>query len=594
MKIKKLILKNFRAYKDITIDFDSDLNVIIGRNDVGKSTILEALDIFFEGGAVKIDISDCNVFSSKKEITIGVMLEVEKNRKYLLDEQVKTTLEEESLLNQAGFLEIHRVWDYSKKSIKKASLSTFFNSYYFKEFKDKPLINLKNQDLKKILSNRNLKCSNQSINSEIRKSIYKNLDNLSKENKLIQLDKEDAKRTWESIETELPMVFLFQSDRANKDSDKEVQDPLRVITKQVISTVEGELKKVETEIKNNIQKLGRLTIEKLKQLTPEISDTLEPNIKNKPWDSLFNFSFNDEKHIPINKRGSGVRRLILLSYFQVQADQKSTDNKNIIYAIEEPETSQHPNYQKMLIKSLQEISKKSKSQVFITTHTPEIAKLCNKEDLILLKKEGEEVSIDTSDDKMKEIANTLGLLPYLSKFCIFVEGKNDIIFLETINKNIQELKNIIDLQKSKVPILPAFGGNLKNWVNRAYVWESNIKAFHLYDRDQQDEVKKINDRNDKNKAQTTKFREMENYFSPSLVEKHFGIKFLKAEKQKWKEEDIVKLIITHKKNMFEKDIKNKMNKELVKKISKETLEDIGARDEVEGWFKTMKEMYDEG
>lgn len=47
MKIDKIILENFRGYKKRTeISFD-DLTVFIGKNDVGKSTILQALDIFF-------------------------------------------------------------------------------------------------------------------------------------------------------------------------------------------------------------------------------------------------------------------------------------------------------------------------------------------------------------------------------------------------------------------------------------------------------------------------------------------------------------------------------------------------------------------
>lgn len=46
MKIESLKLKNFRGYKEeIEIKFD-DLTVLVGKNDVGKSTILEALDIF--------------------------------------------------------------------------------------------------------------------------------------------------------------------------------------------------------------------------------------------------------------------------------------------------------------------------------------------------------------------------------------------------------------------------------------------------------------------------------------------------------------------------------------------------------------------
>ncbi|MBL4772605.1 MAG: AAA family ATPase, partial [Alcanivoracaceae bacterium] len=34
MKISKLELNNFRAYKNVIVDFDEDFNVIIGKNDI--------------------------------------------------------------------------------------------------------------------------------------------------------------------------------------------------------------------------------------------------------------------------------------------------------------------------------------------------------------------------------------------------------------------------------------------------------------------------------------------------------------------------------------------------------------------------------
>ena len=46
MKIKKIIINNFRAFKHAEIDF-ADFNCIIGKNDTGKSTILAALEWFF-------------------------------------------------------------------------------------------------------------------------------------------------------------------------------------------------------------------------------------------------------------------------------------------------------------------------------------------------------------------------------------------------------------------------------------------------------------------------------------------------------------------------------------------------------------------
>ena len=59
MKLRKVRIKNFRGYKDVSIDV-SNLNVIIGKNDVGKSTIIDALDIYFNDA--QIDITDLNVF----------------------------------------------------------------------------------------------------------------------------------------------------------------------------------------------------------------------------------------------------------------------------------------------------------------------------------------------------------------------------------------------------------------------------------------------------------------------------------------------------------------------------------------------------
>ena len=57
LKIKTLKVKNFRGYKDETvIDFEN-FTVFVGKNDVGKSTILEALDIFFNDGKNQKGIS---------------------------------------------------------------------------------------------------------------------------------------------------------------------------------------------------------------------------------------------------------------------------------------------------------------------------------------------------------------------------------------------------------------------------------------------------------------------------------------------------------------------------------------------------------
>ncbi|EDK8419701.1 OLD family endonuclease, partial [Campylobacter jejuni] len=57
MKLVKCKIENFRSYKNIEFKF-SDLSVIIGKNDVGKSTLFDALDIFFENNkALEDDVN---------------------------------------------------------------------------------------------------------------------------------------------------------------------------------------------------------------------------------------------------------------------------------------------------------------------------------------------------------------------------------------------------------------------------------------------------------------------------------------------------------------------------------------------------------
>ena len=43
MKIKQLRMQSFRGINDLTIDFDPQLNIVIGNNGSGKSSILDCL-----------------------------------------------------------------------------------------------------------------------------------------------------------------------------------------------------------------------------------------------------------------------------------------------------------------------------------------------------------------------------------------------------------------------------------------------------------------------------------------------------------------------------------------------------------------------
>lgn len=104
MKIKKIKLENFRTYKEeVSIELNN-LTVFVGKNDAGKSTILEALDIFFnEGkGVIKIDKDDVNkkaLEEGNNEIKITVIFD-SLPETLTIDSTNSTNLANEFLLNK--------------------------------------------------------------------------------------------------------------------------------------------------------------------------------------------------------------------------------------------------------------------------------------------------------------------------------------------------------------------------------------------------------------------------------------------------------------------------------------------------------------
>jgi len=606
MILKSLILKNFRSYQDFQVDFDHSLNVIIGKNDIGKSTILEALEIFFNSEKAKMEIEDLCVNSSSKEMAITVVFEPEAGKQYTID-TIPTSLQDEYLLNRDENLEILKVWDCSKDKLTTGSLKQYIKSYHPKAFIESPLICSKNSDLKKTYKDYKEEVEaagievRETTNSEMRQAIYKVSNFQEFEDTLIPIDKIDGKDVWSSISSDFPLFFLFQSDRANKDTDKDVQDPLKAITKTAIDEVVDQLEIVKKQIEESAKKIGEETIKKLSEMNPELASVLQPDISNKAWDSLFSFSFIGDDNIPMNKRGSGVRRLILLNYFRAEAERQNKNNKTIIYAIEEPETSQHPNHQQLLIEALCEIAEKENHQVIITTHSPEIAKICKDENLILINKIDGKNQLIQGEYKLKAITETLGITASLGKLVVCVEGENDRNFLLNINQQTSEFKSIIDLVSEKVSIIPMSGSNLKNWIEREYLQGSNVVEFHLYDKDGDEKYKKsieqINKRGNGSYGILTNLSEMENYIHHILYEAEFAIDCTNI-KGNWANENIPQFVLNKTAKFPKKDKENEnivkqiANGKLSKQMSKVFFEELGVFEEVKGWFEQMRKMYE--
>ncbi|MBP9017525.1 MAG: ATP-binding protein [Paludibacteraceae bacterium] len=608
MKIKKVILENYRAFYGRHEIELNDFTVFIGKNDQGKSTILEAIDIFInEGkGVAKIDNNDLNIRAKQEGIdqfSIGIVFE-NLPEKTVIDATNETNLKYEYLLNQEGDLEIYKIF----KNGKLAEKETYIRCYHpSNDDFLKDLLKKKIKDLQDFVNKNNIQCSDNRISAELRKGIreyYKSKDGeLKFEVVDIKVNEEGLKDIWNKLEVYIPVYSLFHSDRTNTEQDSEIQDPLKSKIEQIFKRedIQNKLCEIANEIDKELKNVADTTIKKYREVCGQ-QDSILPNIPevtSLKWKDVYkNIGYNTGDGIPLNKRGSGIRRLMLVSSFLAELELKNNENNHVIYAIEEPETSLHPDLQKILIDSLIKLSKQGKYQIFITTHSPALIRLFETESIRYVEKSNGITKVEKFNETIADkIVKNLGLLPNIGKVVICLEGTNDENFLFNINQNIEEFKNIIDLKIKTdagiISIIPMNGSNLKDWINRYALKNTNVLEFHLYDKDKDEKyttaIEKVNGRKDGSFGTLTNKREIENYVPKELIESEFNINL--SHIADWNNADIANEVKQKVNNKKENDIKSIICGKLSQEIKKEDL-DEESFNEIKGWFERIKEMCD--
>lgn len=441
MKLEAIKLKNFRGYKEEIEIKIGNLIAFVGKNDIGKSTILEALDIFFndKNAIVKIDSSDVNksaLQENDKETIISAIFS-DLPEKIIIDTTNETSFDEEYLLNADGKLEI------VKKYSNGGSAKIFIRAFHPTNSNCSDLLLKKNKDYKDIITKNNITCDNLVVNAIMRKSIWRHFsEDLRQQEILIDTSKEDAKNIWEKIQPYLPIYTLFQSDRKNSDGDSEVQDPLKLAVQQVFSEQElrQEMERIYEKVVERLKSVSEHTLEKLNEMNPDVASSLSPiipSLESLKWADVFkNVSICGDNDIPINKRGSGIKRLVLLNFFRAEAERRrERDSQSIIYAVEEPETSQHYSHQKLLIKAFLELSNQDNTQVILTTHSATVVKELKFDNLRLISENG--------DNKVVSEINPNGL-PYPS-----LNEINYVAFGELTEEYHNELYGYIEAENLK-------------------------------------------------------------------------------------------------------------------------------------------------
>ncbi len=628
MRLTKLKVRNFRCYKAETSFLIDDLTAIIGKNDIGKSTLLEALDSFFNDKVDQSDLSN-NADTNSIELTCyfeGIPTQI------VLDTTVPTSPNEEGILNIENQLEVKKVFTFAAKK----SSAIYLVANYPDDTRLANLLSMKNTPLKNYAEELgvDLEGLNKTKNPPIRERIRNHIGGgrSVKEFKVDgNVDNEDnLKAIWSSLKKLLPVFSLFKVDKSLDDKDGDIQDPMKVAINEALALPEIQtlLEQVETKVKEASTDVADRTIEKLKDFDETISERLKSDFSKTPtYNKIFDLTLLNENNIPLNKRGSGIRRLVLLSFFQAQAEKRKAEASapSIIYAIEEPETSQHPNHQKLLIESLVKLSNRPNVQVLFSTHSANLVReipihslryisLDDNGNIVI--ENGKNPDGSDNDTVIGKIIKTLGILPNPTdrvKVLLYVEGNHDVEALKRYSHILNADNHaIIDLTTTiEVGYVITGGSALKHYIKHKHLEGLGKPAVHIYDNDVAEyrtAVNRINGENNPNKKafNTTKL-ELENYLHHEAIVEAYtetGINNLTldpitdtrdvplyvAEKLYNRDgEDWTTLPSEDQKDKAS-DKKKLLNTKAVEKMTLARIRERGAYDELILWFNTIKQF----
>lgn len=470
------------------------------------------------------------------------------------------------------------------------------------------LLSLKESELKKIVKDNGIEsplCGNPTM----RKNIWNHFGAAAKlQETEVPITLAGTKNIWSQLQKYLPTYALFQSDRSSKDSDDEVQDPLKNAIKEALKQAEDEIQAIQQRVQTEAERIANDTYEALKKINPDLAQQLTPKFTPPTpakWNALFSINMSTDEGIPLNKRGSGVRRMILVSFFKAAADRraKESDHQNVIYAIEEPETGQHPNNQKILIDSFFELANSGNSQVILTTHSPNLSRELPLESVRFVTRDekGNPLILvcAPNNDVIQKVFDALGILPDVQshvKVIVCVEGPTDVEALKSFNRCLHEhYPDLIDIEKApEIMMIPLGGSILKHWADYQYLQKLKCKEFHIYDNDvatYKKTVDAINGRKDGSWAGMTNKREIENYLHEDAINQVYGVKV------ETDSDEVPKRfgIAYSTKKAFDGIMKDTQSKKYLSKVFKEAMsyDRLMERDkdgEIKGWFDTIEGM----
>lgn len=434
MNIKSIAIKNFRNFKDFSIDFSKGFQTIIGENNIGKSNLYWAIRLILDRdlsyNARNLDIKDFHGF--KREVTIEdhVIISIE-----LFSEDLASFPTFHSFKTSDTTARVTYLFAHKNKFVEDDDVPEKIELSQFKWHLFGSGDSLKIDDILKLDSIRfsdlngiNLYYINafRNINSDLHGST-KSL-----------LSKYCQSRT--DAETELESVKAIL-----KSSSTELNDLAFI-----------------PDIAENIQKKGQSIAGQY--FSFPISISFLSNYDIDAWSQLnLYYSPEADNNIPIQTLGLGQKNILYLSLFIAELENSSNKHEINILLIEEPEAHLHPQLQKILFSNLNDLKT---TQVFMTSHSTHIASDCDYKNLnILFRNSQKEIkSFSPFKEGLLSTRENLLLKRYLdatrsemffASAIIYVEGVGEQFIIPSIAKEIFGI-NLTEHNISVIPIHSRF------------------------------------------------------------------------------------------------------------------------------------------
>ncbi len=420
MKLKKIVIKNYKCLKDIEIPIHK-FNLLIGENDSGKSSILDAIELALTENKPEIEdfFKDKNGRSSDQIIIICYFKLIENEKEGLKNFSINK--------DELNFKKI-----LARDSIKKYVYSTKF-VYDDLNLSENQLSRKKVKDLDKILDDLKIKIGkDERINKDMKvnKIIKHRLEAKTTESwieiknevknflpRFIKYDTNDYESPEQMVFKTLQMVF----DSFIYNTDEESEEKI------LISRLKTVIKDAKVKLDEKINKL----LPYIKRYNDSIKNiSIKPEIDFsrglKPSPILLKDNFGE---FSLESKGEGTKKRLFLSFLEWDKQITSeTENQYIIRGYDEPDTSLHYDAQRKLFYNILEIINQEKSniQALLCTHSLTMIDRANAKDIfhLSLNKDG-----ITNLEYLKSFEDE-DIKSYLTELSIKMGLPNSSIFFE--------------------------------------------------------------------------------------------------------------------------------------------------------------------